>query len=198
MTVFEAYQSAEKMRLKISQVLVLPPYQRKGVASNLYEMVYQKYVENPVCFEMIVEDAADDFQKVQDICNCNFLLKLFKQHNRMLPRVIQTPAQAKWMQLKAQDIRELGKLLKLPPVNLFRLNDLLTYCRLDLSNPETVREFRLQMKRRLFVRCMRNHPELFTGRRDEIAPELGGQMLAESYLWNELIEDDQFCRQKLD
>jgi len=32
-TVFEAHQTAVKFRLKISQVLVLPPYQRQGLAS---------------------------------------------------------------------------------------------------------------------------------------------------------------------
>jgi histone acetyltransferase 1 len=65
MTIYEAFQNAEKMRLKISQVLVLPPFQRNGIATQLYETVYDNYKENePRCFEIIVEDAADDFQKI--------------------------------------------------------------------------------------------------------------------------------------
>jgi len=39
-TVFEAYHNAEKFRLKISQVLVLPPYQRRAIGGKLYEIVY--------------------------------------------------------------------------------------------------------------------------------------------------------------
>lgn len=71
------------MRLKISQVLVLPPFQRQGIASSMYSQVYQHYRENShSCFEIIVEDAADDFQKVQDIVNAKVLLDVYTKHNR--------------------------------------------------------------------------------------------------------------------
>lgn len=40
---------------------MLPPYQRQGLASTLYELIYQHYLEEPKCFELVVEDAADDF-----------------------------------------------------------------------------------------------------------------------------------------
>ncbi len=42
---------------------------------------------------------------------------------------------------------------------------------------------------------MRSYAELFSGKKDEIAPELGA-VLSESYLFNDLMEDDQFCRVK--
>lgn len=98
MTVYEAYQSAEKMRMKISQVLVMPPFQRQGIASSLYRMVYDMYrLNNEKCFEIIVEDAADDFQRIQDIVNSEVLLQTFTQYQRTIPNVIQTPAQVLWM-----------------------------------------------------------------------------------------------------
>ena len=88
------------------------------------------------------------------------------------------------------------------PLNQFKINfasnDLITYARLDVSNKEAVKAFRLSMKRRLFFRCMRNHPELFQGRKEELAPELGTSILKESYLWNDVMEDEEFCREKLD
>jgi len=67
-TVFEAFQTAERFRTKISQVLVLPPYQRQGIASQMYSLIFDHYrgVEKR-CFQLIVEDASDDFQKVQDL-----------------------------------------------------------------------------------------------------------------------------------
>lgn len=65
MTLYEAYQNADKMRMKISQVLVMPPYQRQGIASTLYRMVFDMYrLNNDKCTEIIVEDAADDFQRI--------------------------------------------------------------------------------------------------------------------------------------
>jgi histone acetyltransferase 1 len=98
MTLYEAYQNAEKMRMKISQVLVMPPFQRQGIASALYRMVYDMYrLNNEKCVEIIVEDAADDFQRIQDIVNSEVLLKTFTQYQRTIPNVIQTPAQVLWM-----------------------------------------------------------------------------------------------------
>jgi len=79
----------------------------------------------------------------------------------LIPAVIQTPEQVKWMQLKANDARTMSKMLKLPASNIYRLNDLLLYSRLDSIRVQSVRTFRLEMKRRLYIRCMRNHPELF-------------------------------------
>lgn len=48
------------------------------------------------------------------------------------------------------------------------------------------------MKRRLYIRCMRSYAELFTGKKDEIAPEKSS-VLKEAYLWNDVMEEDQFC-----
>ena len=40
---------------------------------------------------------------------------------------------------------------------------------------------------------MRSYAELFTGKKEEIAPE-SGSVLKQSYLWNDLMEEDQFAR----
>ena len=45
----------------------------------MYEMVYDYYrLSVDKCFELIVEDAADDFQKIQDISNAKVLLQTYK------------------------------------------------------------------------------------------------------------------------
>lgn len=51
------------------------------------------------------------------------------------------------------------------------------------------------MKRRLYIRCMRSYAELFSGKKEQIAPEHGA-VLKEAYLWNDLMESDQFCRER--
>jgi hypothetical protein len=107
----------------------------------------------------------------------------------MIPAVIQTIEQVKWMQLKPNDVRQMSKMLKLPASNILRLNDLILYSRLDSIKVQSVRAFRLEMKRRLYIRCMRSHPELFQGRKDELAPEVGS-VLGEAYVWNDVMEDD--------
>jgi histone acetyltransferase 1 len=64
-TVFEAHLNALRFRAKISQVLVLPPYQKQGLGHVLYSAIYDHYrrmEEN--CFQIIVEDSAEDFQRI--------------------------------------------------------------------------------------------------------------------------------------
>jgi histone acetyltransferase 1 len=61
-TVYEAHISAVKFRAKISQVLVLPPYQKQGLGSQIYRGIYDYYrLKEDNCFQIIVEDSAEDF-----------------------------------------------------------------------------------------------------------------------------------------
>jgi hypothetical protein len=99
------------------------------------------------------------------------------------------------MQLKTSDVVTLSSLLKLPPSIIYRLNDLIIWARLNPNFSEAHREYRLSMKRRLYIRCMRSYPELFSGKKDEIAPQHGA-VLSESYLYNDIMEEDQFARNK--
>jgi len=61
-------------RSKLAQIFIVPAYQGKGLGSKLYEAVYKYYLDNPKCFELIVEDANDTFQRVQDVVNTKYLL----------------------------------------------------------------------------------------------------------------------------
>lgn len=79
-TVFDSHITAIKFRSRISQVLVLPPYQKKGLGSQLYRSIYNFYTENsPHCFQLTVEDSADDFQRLQDTCNVKVYLDANKE-----------------------------------------------------------------------------------------------------------------------
>jgi GNAT superfamily N-acetyltransferase len=49
-TVYEAHLSLEKVRAKVSQVIVLQPYQRQGIASKVYDLIYCYFKEHPACF----------------------------------------------------------------------------------------------------------------------------------------------------
>jgi histone acetyltransferase 1 len=49
-------------KLRISQFLVLPPYQRLGIGSTLLENMYNFYLVDKKCTEITVEDPSEDFQ----------------------------------------------------------------------------------------------------------------------------------------
>ena len=48
-------------KLRISQFIVLPPYQRLGIGSTLLEKMYSHYLDDKHCIEITVEDPSDDF-----------------------------------------------------------------------------------------------------------------------------------------
>ena len=60
-TVFDEFIKVPKAPLTISQVLVLPPYQKFGIGSTLLETIYNFYLRVQKCQTIIVEDPADDF-----------------------------------------------------------------------------------------------------------------------------------------
>jgi GNAT superfamily N-acetyltransferase len=49
-SVYEAHLTIDKIRAKVSQVLVLQPYQRQGIATKVYDLIYCFFRKNPHCF----------------------------------------------------------------------------------------------------------------------------------------------------
>ena len=74
-TTFDEFLKVPKAPLTISQVLVLPPYQKFGIGSTLLEIIYNHYLRIPRCLTMIVEDPADDFQRMKDGLDIKLILK---------------------------------------------------------------------------------------------------------------------------
>ena len=85
---------------------------------------------------MIVEDAADEFQNVQDIVLSGQLLNFFRSNGRNIPQQIDTEAQVKWMQLAVNDVKAISESLKITVATTYRLNDLVTFAKLNALRPE--------------------------------------------------------------
>ena len=64
-TVYSFYAYPETQRLRLSQILVMPPFQRKGIASGILQKVYATAVERE-CTDLTVEDPSEEFQKVRE------------------------------------------------------------------------------------------------------------------------------------
>lgn len=95
----------------------------------MYEIIYQYYVQQqPNCFEIVVEDAADDFQKVQDITNAKMLVELLKEKG--MPKQFKTSADVINWQLTVVQAKQIAKQMKLPTNLVYRLYDLVMFARL--------------------------------------------------------------------
>ncbi|KAJ3558115.1 hypothetical protein NPX13_g9784 [Xylaria arbuscula] len=62
-------------RARISQFLILPPYQGKGVGALLYDTIFDLYMADVFTKEITVEDPNEDFDLLRDICDLKYLRK---------------------------------------------------------------------------------------------------------------------------
>uniref|UniRef100_F6RPW8 Histone acetyltransferase type B catalytic subunit n=2 Tax=Ciona intestinalis TaxID=7719 RepID=F6RPW8_CIOIN len=75
-TCYRFYAYPDKIRPRISQVLVLPPYQRQGHCTELITAIYQQYVPKAAVLDITAEDPSENFQRVRDFIDSKNCLKL--------------------------------------------------------------------------------------------------------------------------
>jgi histone acetyltransferase 1 len=74
-SVYSFLQNVSKMRARISQFVIMPPYQRKGFGTIILDVIYKDMITADECFEITVEDPSDSFQSMRDIYDVKLLLK---------------------------------------------------------------------------------------------------------------------------
>ncbi|PSR94585.1 histone acetyltransferase type B catalytic subunit [Coniella lustricola] len=60
-------------RSRISQFLILPPFQHKGNGQRLYKPIYQTWLNDSATFEITVEDPNEAFDAMRDMADLAFL-----------------------------------------------------------------------------------------------------------------------------
>ena len=137
-TVYRYYAYPDRMRPRISQFLILAPFQKCGLGSRLLEAIYSHYKNDPKVFDITVEDPSDNFTRIRDFVdskNCQ-KLKAFSEDN-----------------LKKGFIKEMAeeaqKELKLSQRQSRRVYEILRFRCTDRSNSEEYRAYRLDVKQRL-------------------------------------------------
>ncbi|KAI7830788.1 acyl-CoA N-acyltransferase [Kickxella alabastrina] len=114
-------------RPRISQFLVLPPFQAQGHGSELYRFVHACVRASPEYVELAVEDPSEAFDDMRDRNDMRFLLDQGAQMDWTVPRTRVQP--------QADDaVLEIGALK-----------------RLDKTDAEAYRRFRLFVKRRIYA-----------------------------------------------
>lgn len=63
-------------RERISQFLILPPYQNQSLGSRLYNLVFSDLAKKPFIYEIPVEDPSEDFDAMRDYCDIVYLRSL--------------------------------------------------------------------------------------------------------------------------
>ena len=137
-TVYHYYAYPDRMRPRISQFLILAPFQRRGIGSRLLEAIYCHYKNDTKVFDITVEDPSDNFTRIRDFIdskNCQ-KLKSFSEENLK-------KGFTKEMAEEAQ------KELKISQKQSRRVYEILRFRCTDKSNAEEYKAFRLDVKQRL-------------------------------------------------
>lgn len=140
MTVYQYYAYPDKIRPRISQMLILPPFQKQGHGAQLLLTVDKFYVQDPQVLDITVEDPSYDFMRLRDYVDalrCRDLAVFSPENirNGFSDRMVE----------------QARKELKINKVQCRRVYEILRLRVTDLSNAEEYKSFRLGVKNRLNV-----------------------------------------------
>jgi len=63
-------------RSRISQFLVIPPFQQRGIGARLYSIIFQDYIQHPQTVEITVEDPNEAFDDLRDVADLHYLRRM--------------------------------------------------------------------------------------------------------------------------
>ncbi|KAM9283952.1 histone acetyltransferase type B catalytic subunit isoform 2-T2 [Cariama cristata] len=66
MTVYNYYVYPDKTRPRVSQMLILPPFQGEGHGAQLLETVHRYYMSSPTVLDITAEDPSENYVKLRD------------------------------------------------------------------------------------------------------------------------------------
>ncbi|KAJ7043083.1 histone acetyltransferase type B catalytic subunit [Mycena alexandri] len=174
-SLYPFYCFPEKVRLRLSQFVILPPYQRSGHGSELYTAIYQYVLSQPNIAELTVEDPAEAFEDLRDK---NDLLMLLS-HQRFMEegfggesvshgggraggvgkggrsgrggnRAVVASKGKMGPPAEKPWVEKWRKDLKIAGRQFHRLVEMLILLRLDPTDGRAMRAYRLQVKERLY------------------------------------------------
>ncbi|KAI9142517.1 acyl-CoA N-acyltransferase [Paraphysoderma sedebokerense] len=163
-TMYPFFYYPDKRRMRISQFVILPPYQRKGHGSRLYQIIYESLLSRSDVAQITVEDPNDEFQKLRDICDLKYLEK--KGGLDAIPVEDGEQKTTDWSShvVKFQRVKALIKWLKLSQRQAERIYEMAVLYHLVqrsayIKNSESRRRYRLMVKGRIY----RHNKEVLDG-----------------------------------
>ncbi|CAD5122822.1 DgyrCDS11227 [Dimorphilus gyrociliatus] len=140
MTIYNYYAYPEHIRPRISQVIVLPPYQRMGHCVQLVETFYNLSSGDKMIKDITVEDPSENFQRVRDFIDARNCEKLESYQPCFLKACF------------TEDMyEEANKKFKLCRRQARRIYEILRLACTDRGNKEEYKAYRLDIKKRLYA-----------------------------------------------
>lgn len=91
-------------RERISQYMVLPPYQGQSLGATLYQTIFAELVKKPYIHEIAVEDPSEAFDAMRDFSDIEYLTKLPSFQSLTIPATIPREKLAKGVPIPRDQI----------------------------------------------------------------------------------------------
>lgn len=75
-TVYNYYAYPNGTRPRISQMLILPPFQKLGVGTKLMKTLIQFFIADQTVTDITVEDPSEEFQRIRNYVDASYCMKL--------------------------------------------------------------------------------------------------------------------------
>ncbi|XP_041117792.1 histone acetyltransferase type B catalytic subunit-like isoform X4 [Polyodon spathula] len=165
MTVYNYYVYPDKTRPRVSQMLILPPFQGEGHGAQLLEAIHRYYLTAPKVLDITAEDPSESYVKLRDFVHA----KLCQSLPSFSPdQLIQGFSQ--------KMVKEVQEKLKINKKHARRVYEILRLHNTDMSDLEHAKTYRLEIKRRLVGPYKKNQRELAKMRKCLRPEELGNQI----------------------
>eukprot|EP00299_Pterocystis_sp_00344_P002939 c1332_g1_i1.p1 GENE.c1332_g1_i1~~c1332_g1_i1.p1 ORF type:complete len:398 (+),score=104.52 c1332_g1_i1:59-1195(+) len=182
-TVYNFFAYPEHSRKRISQFVILPPFQRQGHGYRFLSTVHSLSLMDKNCIELCVEDPTDNFQ------NLRLLVELVLCHKEQVFDFTNPAIREKFWNLTKESVAELVSRLRLTTNSIRRIHEIMKFRALGPApTDQESKEFRLGVKRRLYKR----HEDELEGVEDSVRKE----RLQE--LFDETVKETERLSQRFD
>lgn len=137
-TVYLYFSYPENIRPRISQMFVLPPFQRIGVGSKIIEALYSYYGSKTNVTDITVEEPSDIFQEMRSSVDA----KLCKDLESFAPEKLKHG-------LSKEMLEEAKNKYKINPKQCRIVYEILRLANTNRANSQEYKEYRLEIKKRL-------------------------------------------------
>ncbi|KAI9342913.1 acyl-CoA N-acyltransferase [Obelidium mucronatum] len=168
-TVYAFWCFPDGKRMRISQFLIMPPFQKQGHGKQLYNAMKRDFVSRKEVTDFGVEDPNEDFSNLRDICDIQFLLaeveriKSFGNTDQQSVSLdfLTRPAIPSASNVTGSSTNEaIDKVVENIKSGIYKLSkaqgerciEMIRLKFLDRSNKAAAKDFRLLVKRRLYKR----------------------------------------------
>jgi histone acetyltransferase 1 len=148
-SVYQYFSYPDKIRPRIAQFIILPPFQRLGIGSNLLLAIYKQFQNEDKVTDITVEDAGEDFQRLRNTIDA----RLLKDMPSFSPESLKNGFNTKM----AQDAKDKYKINAKQSRIIY---EILRLKATDINNKKDYKAYRLEVKKRLNMNYLKEKRDM--------------------------------------